>query len=662
MDSNSVQPGATPGFSAKYFQGDEKMKYEVLFQPLGYTGQFEAGTSLLEAARRTGVFLEAPCGGNGRCGKCKVRLLSMEREWKEKEKEKELLTLEELQAGYRLACCMTIERPLQVEIPQSSRRERQRVMVDGVQRPCLLRPAVSQICVELNKPTLEDAEDDFGRLQKMLQSRLIQSNKRLYIDPLALAELPGSLRRDHGWGAISVTLWKEKEIIAVEAGAGRGLYGAAFDIGTTTIAGYLCDLKDGRVVAQASRVNSQVSYGDDVLSRISAAESAGGLKTLREAVLEDVNTMLEEMALQAKIALSSVSDIVAVCNTVMHHLFLGLSPKAVGVAPFVAALKEAVDVKARDLGLQGVASGCYVHCLPLEAGFVGADNVAALLSERPYMEKKLTLLVDIGTNGEINLSDSNHLYTASCATGPALEGAQIRFGMRAASGAIETVELAEAAAAPQLRVIGGQKPAGICGSGIIDAVAVLFKTGIIKADGTFRKDLQLPRVRRGADGKWEYVLAWAEESLHGEDIAVTQPDVRAVQLAKAALYAGAKMLLRRCEAGSVERIVLAGAFGSYINKENAMVLGLIPDCDLGQVTAVGNAAGEGAKRALLDREEREEARRVVGKVHFIETAAEKDFQEEFMQAMYLPHKNDLFPHVQHILANIPGAFAKGAML
>lgn len=653
MDSNSMQPGATPGFSAKYFQGDEKMEYAVLFQPLGYTGQFEAGTSLLDAARRTGVFLEAPCGGNGRCGKCKVRLMSVETDWKEKEKE--LLKPEELQAGYRLACCVTIEHPLQVEIPETSCRARQRVMVDGVQRPCSLRPAVSQICVELNKPTLKDAEDDFSRLQKMLQSRLIQSNKRLCIDPLALAELPGSLRRNRGWGAVSVTLWKEKEIIAVEAGAGRGLYGAAFDIGTTTLAGYLCDLQNGRVVAQASRVNSQVSYGDDVLSRISAAEGAAGLKALREAVLEDLNAMLAEMALQAEIALASVSDIVAVCNTVMHHLFLGLSPKAVGVAPFVAVLKEAADVKARDLGVKGVASGCYVHCLPLEAGFVGADNVAALLSERPYMEKKLTLLVDIGTNGEINLSDSHQLYTASCATGPALEGAQIRFGMRAASGAIEAVELAEAASAPFLRVIGGQKPAGICGSGIIDAVAALFKTGIIKADGTFRKDLALPRVRRGADGKWEYVLAWAEESLHGDDIAVTQPDVRAVQLAKAALYAGAKMLLRRCGAGSVERIVLAGAFGSYINKENAMVLGLIPDCDLDQVTAVGNAAGEGAKRALLDREEREEARRIVGKVHFVETAAEKDFQEEFMQAMYLPHKSDSFSHVQHILANIPGA-------
>jgi len=308
-----------------------------------------------------------------------------------------------------------------------------------------------------------------------------------------------------------------------------------------------------------------------------------------------------------------------------------------------------------------IAPGGYIHCLPIEAGFVGADNVAVLIAEEPYKQDKMTLIIDIGTNGEINFGNRAGILSASCATGPAFEGAQIKFGMRAAVGAIERVKVDPVTKEPEIKVIGQNTSdheeiilaKGICGSGIIDAVAELFKAGIIQADGGFNKSIKSPRIRQGPDGKFEYVLVWAAQTAIGQDITITQKDVRAVQLAKAALYAGAKILMQKQGINKVDSVILAGAFGSYIDKENALVLGMFPDCNLEHVVAVGNAAGSGAKLALLNKDKRIEAQVVAQSVQFVETAAETNFQTEFFNAMYLPHAKDSFTHIQHILDKIP---------
>lgn len=644
------------------------MQYTVVFQPSGCRGQVDRGTSLLAAARDLGVALEAPCGGAGSCGKCKVRIaesslaaggfVSLREHLSPlSEKEEKALSPAEMAAGCRLACCALVQGDVLVVVPEASRALKQVVLEEGIAREFCLRPAVRNYYVELNKPTLQDSRDDFSRLQDELQSRFIQLNKELRIDHAVLARLSAALRQ--GDWRVTATLWHDEEIIAVTPGRVERAYGVAMDIGTTTLAAYLCDLTSGRVVAQRSGMNSQVAYGDDVLARISyCAVEEDGLETLHRAIVGDMNGLLRDLAAEAGLEPAAVTEVVLVFNPVMHHLALRLDPEPIGRAPFVSAIRAALDLKGRELGLQ-IAPGGYVHCLPLEAGFVGADNVAVLLSERPYRQEKPGLVVDIGTNGEILCGDREGVFAASCATGPALEGAQIKFGMRAAPGAIEKVAIDPLSKEPALAVIGaapGEAPAprGICGSGIIDAVAELFKAGIIKRDGGFRKDLATPRVRRGGDGKYEYVLAWAAQTAIGQDLTITQPDVRAVQLAKAALYAGAKILMRKKGVAAVESIALAGAFGSYLNKENALVLGLVPDCPLEAVQAVGNAAGEGAKLALFDLDKRAEAQRRAREVCFVETAAEAEFQQEFMDAMFLPHAQDEFPHIRHILAAIPG--------
>jgi uncharacterized 2Fe-2S/4Fe-4S cluster protein (DUF4445 family) len=356
------------------------------------------------------------------------------------------------------------------------------------------------------------------------------------------------------------------------------------------------------------------------------------------------------------IVASNIMEMVLVFNTAMHHITLNIDPRYVGSAPFTAAVRKALDVKARELGINIAESG-YVHCLPIEAGFVGADNVAVLISEAPYKQKRMVLIIDIGTNGEINFGNSESMLSASCATGPALEGAQIKHGMRAAPGAIEKVKINPVTMEPDVKIISGASSnslaKGICGSGMIDAVAELFKAGVIQSDGKFNKIFQFPRIRQDAKGKVEYVLVWAGETAIAQDITITQKDIRAVQMAKAALYAGAKILMTKKRADKIEDVILAGAFGSYIDKESALVIGLFPDCDLDHVIAVGNAAGEGAKLALMDRNKRLEAEEVANFMQFVETAVDVQFQSYFFDAMYFPHAKDSFPHVQHILDTIP---------
>jgi uncharacterized 2Fe-2S/4Fe-4S cluster protein (DUF4445 family) len=341
----------------------------------------------------------------------------------------------------------------------------------------------------------------------------------------------------------------------------------------------------------------------------------------------------------------------------MHHIFLGFNPEYIGRSPFIPAVQDPADIKARDIGIH-INPASYIHVLPIEAGFVGADNVGVLIAEEPYNVEDMILIIDIGTNGELLLGNKNAVYSTSCATGPAFEGAQIKFGMRAAPGAIETVRIDPETREPKYKVIGKADwhthiekidAKGICGSGIIDVIAEMFKAGIIDKSGKFVKDLRIPRVRNDADGKPEYVLAWSDETSIGTDITVTQGDVRAMQLAKGALYAGAKLMMKKLGVDKLDRVVLAGAFGSHIDTESALTLGMFPDCDIEKVYAVGNAAGDGAIMALLNRGKRLEAKEKARWVNFVEIAVEPEFEREFMMAMHIPHMKDKFPNLKNLL-------------
>ena len=641
---------------------------QIVFQPSGRRGEIEAGKSILEAARTLGVGIEAACGGARVCGKCRVIVeegnfdklgvkSAADHLSPVGEAEKKFLTAEELARGYRLACNAFLSGDLVVTVPEESRSAKQVILEKGRERNIELRPAVKNVTVALASATLSDFRDDARRLLDALEKET--GLRGLTVDFPVLRDLPQILRQND-WQA-TATIWQEKEVIRVAPGERKTSLGVAIDVGTTTLAAYLCDLTTGAVLAKASRMNPQIGYGEDVLARISyAASEPDGREKLQAAIIEAVNALTADMTEKAGFAAEDVDEMVLVYNTAMHHLALGLDPRYVGRAPFAPAVREPLDVKARDLGVKINPSG-NVHSLPVEAGFVGADNVAVLLAEEPYNGDKVKLIIDIGTNGEIDLGNKERLLSTSCATGPALEGAQIAFGMRAAPGAIERVKIDPLTYEPNYKVIGQDEwyplpddwnptapkvgAQGICGSGVIDAIAAMYKAGVISKAGRIDTKLDTSRVRRGDSGKLEYVLAWAKETAIGKDVVITQADIRAVQLAKAALYVGAQYLMERLGVDHVDEVILAGAFGSYIDKESAMAIGMFPDCDISRVHAVGNAAGDGARIALLDAEKRREAAKVARRVEFIETAAEPDFQKKFMDAIAIPHAKDKFLHL-----------------
>ncbi|MDD4238939.1 MAG: ASKHA domain-containing protein [Desulfotomaculaceae bacterium] len=628
------------------------MQYNVIFQPSGRRCEVSQGKTILQVSRESGVDIEAPCGGAGTCGKCKVKveagfcnLAPLTGQ------EKRMLTPEEMVDHFRLACCAKIEGDVLVFVPEQSSSAKQVILETASERQVNLNPAIKKYVVEMEKPTLEDYRDDFRRLKDALIRSYSHLNADIGIDYNVLLTLPDTLRK--GKWKVTVTLWQDTEMIAVEPGLVENAYGIAVDIGTTTIAAYLCDLATGKVLKSDSMMNSQVRYGDDVISRIShCMMHDGGLDRMHQMIIDDINALILRLAQAVAISNENIYEMVLVFNTAMHHITLNIDPRYMGSAPFTSAIRMPMNIKARDLGIKIAKSG-NIHCLPVEAGFVGADNVSVLIAEEPYKQEKMMLVIDIGTNGEIALGNEDCMMSTSCATGPALEGAQIKHGMRAAPGAIERVKINRATYEPECKVIGEKMDArGICGSGIIDAVAELFKAGMILADGRFNKKLTSPRLQKGADGKQEYVLVWAGQTAIGQDITITQKDIRAVQLAKAALYAGAKILMKKRGVNKVDGVTLAGAFGSYINKESALVIGMFPDCALESITAAGNAAGEGAKLALLDTNKRLEAKEVAAFVQFVETAAEADFQTHFYDAMCFPHAKDAFPHIQQILDGI----------
>ena len=645
-------------------KGEWKMAeaYTIVFQPSGRRGEVPAGKTVLAAAQELGVGIEASCGGKGVCGKCriiveegrfeKLGLVSGAFHVSERgETEEKFFTEDELSRGYRLACLTQITGDLVVTVPEESRSVKQVILEKGKKRTFTINPAVKQYTIKLPAPTLEDARDDRRRLLDVLEEK--EGLSGLTVDYPVLRTLPRTLR-ENDW-IVTVSVWQGKEVIRVESGEAPHSLGIAIDIGTTTLAAFLCDLVTGELLSKASRMNPEIGYGEDVLARISyAMANEDGGEKLQRAMQDAVSELAAQMTGEIGRTPSEVDEMVLVYNTAMHHFTLGLDSRYVGRSPFAPAASDALDIKARDLGIL-INPSANIHSLPIEAGFVGADNVAVLLAEEPYNSESVKLIIDIGTNGEIDLGNKERLLSTSCATGPALEGAQIAFGMRAAPGAIERIEINPETYEPRYKVIGKDEwfpdisftgAQGICGSGIIDVVAELYRAGIISKAGRINTKLDTPRVRKDDKGKAEYVLAWAPETAVHKDIVITQGDIRAVQLAKGAIYVGAKYLMEKYGIDHVDEVILAGAFGSYINKKSAMALGMFPDCALEKVQAVGNAAGDGARIALLNVEKRKEAARVAREVEFIETAVEPDFQTRFMEALAIPHAKDEFPHLK----------------
>jgi uncharacterized 2Fe-2S/4Fe-4S cluster protein (DUF4445 family) len=642
--------------------------------PSGRRGRVEVGTSLLDAARQMGVEIESICGGLLTCGKCQVQVeagifqkhgLVSGAEHVSPPNDEEQYLLQRLNSqGCRLACSAYVQGDLLITVPEASRAHKQIIRKSATERAIDIAPAVRKVYVEVEKAELGEHRGDWGRLQDALANQWQLDN--LSIDLMALRRLQPALRK--GKWAVTVTLWQDREALDVQPGYEEGVYGLAVDVGSTTVAGFLCNLRTGELLATESVMNPQVTYGEDLMSRISYAMThSNGLDKMHTAIIDTLNRLAASAARQAGLRARDIHEAVFVGNTTMIHILLGIDPLELGGTPFALANRDSMDIKARDLGLR-LHRSANVHVLPAEAGHVGADNVGVLIAEEPYNQDEIVLTVDVGTNAEIVLGNRDWMFSASSPTGPAFEGAQITFGMRAAPGAIERVRIDTQTLQARFRVIGedawsdawqlgpqvsleaqpNHLAAGICGSGIIEAVAEMYLAGIIQPDGRFDPNLEneliLWQGRKGA-----YILAAAEQSSTGEPILVTQDDVRNIQLAKAALYAGAKLLMNRAGARAVERIILAGAFGSYIDPKYAMILGLIPDCRLDRVYAVGNAAGDGARIALLNRHKRAEAQRIAHWIRYIETAVDEEFQTEFVNAMHLPHQQDTFPHLEGLL-------------
>lgn len=645
---------------------------KVVFTPSGRRGSFPVNTPLLHAARVLGVDIDSVCGGRGLCGRCQI--VCAEGSFAKHQIESQSSHLSPLCAtevkygerktplvnGRRLSCHTLLLDDVVIDVPPESQVHRQIVRKEAEYKDIELDPATRLYYVQVEEPDIHVPKGDLQRLIETLQQDWQLPN--LGCDSHLLKTLQPALTE--GKRGISVAVHKNQQIIALWPGFRDRAYGVAVDVGSTTIAAHLCDLSSGEVLASASLMNPQIRFGEDLMSRVSYVmmhpEGAGEMTTV---IREALNQLFVEVARQIDAGVEDIVEITLVANPVMHHILLGISPVELGGAPFALTTDAAVEVPATEMGLT-INQGGRLYVLPCIAGHVGADTAGVILAEEPQNQDKMTLLVDVGTNAEIVLGNRHRLLACSSPTGPAFEGAQISCGQRAAAGAIERVRIDPQTLQPRFKVIGsdlwsdedgfaeaivGHGVTGICGSGIIEVVAEMYLAGIVTVDGIIDGALisRTDRVIQN-DRTWSYVLHSPEND--EAPIVVTQNDIRQIQLAKAALYAGVKLLMDHIGTVTVERIRLAGAFGSHINVQHAMVLGLIPDAVLEQVSSAGNAAGTGARIALLNLQSRDTIENLVNNIEKIETAMESKFQDYFVDAMAFPNKTDPFPNLFNVIS------------
>ena len=651
----------------------------VIFTPSGKRGRFPEGTPVLQAARQLGVDLDSVCGGRGICSKCQITPSYGEfpkhgvtvqdgalSEWnsvEERYKSKRGLI-----DGRRLGCQAKVMGDIVIDVPPESQVHRQVVRKAATARDITMDLATRLFFIEVREPDMEEPTGDLERMAEALKLQWEIDNVR--VDASVIGKLQTTLRK--GKWQVTVALFQDHRgeaprIVEIWPGLHEGgLFGLAIDLGSTTIAAHLCDLATGEVKASSGVMNPQIRFGEDLMSRVSyAMMNANGASEMTKAVRVAINGLVQSLATEAGVDPSLIFEAVIVCNPVMHHLLLGIDPVELGQAPFALATSNSLSLNAIDLDLDQVNKRARVYLLPCIAGHVGADAAAVALSEEPNKSEDLALIVDVGTNAEILLGNKTKVLACSSPTGPAFEGAQISAGQRAAPGAIERIEIDPVSKEPRFRVIGvdlwsddegfseavaGSGITGICGSGIIEAVAEMRIAGILDPSGLIGSAEQVGTPRCVPEGRTNSYVIHDARAEGGPLISVTQGDIRAIQLAKSALYAGARLLMDEMGVEKVDRVVLAGAFGAHISPKHAMVLGMIPDVPLEKVFSAGNAAGTGARIALLNKASRSEIEKTVHQIKKIETAIEPRFQEHFVNANAIPHAKDPFPELSKIVS------------
>lgn len=649
----------------------------VIFTPSGKRGHFPLGTPVLTAARKLGVDLDSVCGGRGICSKCQVEpsygefpkhgvTVAEDALSAFNEVEARYDRIRGLKTGRRLGCQAVISGDVVIDVPPESQVHKQVVRKRAEARDITLAPSIRRVLVQVQEPDMHEPSGDFERLSKGLSEQWDISNAQI---PLSVLTKLQPVLRKGDWSVTCVVhdaqTGAAPRVIDVFAGFDeRPLFGLAVDLGSTTIAGHLCNLETGEVVASSGRMNPQIRFGEDLMSRVSyGMMNDGGSAEMTTAVREGMAELCHEIAKDADCDLAQIVDMTIVCNPVMHHLFLGIDAYELGQAPFALATSDALDIAARDVGLP-LNDNASLYLLPCIAGHVGADAAAVVLSEAPEKSEELVLIVDVGTNAEIVLGNTTRVLACSSPTGPAFEGAQISDGQRAAPGAIERVEIDPVTKEPRFKIIGSDLwsteegfenaalstgVTGICGSGIIELVAEMRSAGIVDGPGLIGSAEQTGTDRCFLDGRTNSYLVYDATHLGGGKITVTNRDIREIQMAKAALYSGARLLMDKFDVDTVDRIVLCGAFGAHISPKHAMILGMIPDCALDKVTSAGNAAGTGARIALLNTDARREIERTVRAIDKIETAVEPRFQEHFVNASNIPNAVEKFPHLDALL-------------
>ncbi|WP_171211458.1 ASKHA domain-containing protein [Ruegeria sp. HKCCA5426] len=660
----------------------------VVFTPSGKRGHFPVGTPVLTAARQLGVDLDSVCGGRGICSKCQITPSYGEfpkhgvsvsegalSEWNAVEQRYD--DKRGLKPGRRLGCQATVQGDVVIDVPPESQVHRQVVRKAAAARAITMDPATRLYFVVVEEPDMHSPTGDLERLERALREQW--KIGAVTADLSLMSKLQPVLRKGKWEVTVAVHKGHKDEVAQiVEIWPGlheQGLYGLAIDLGSTTVAAHLTDLETGEVKASSGLMNPQIRFGEDLMSRVSyAMMNPGGDQEMTRAVREAINDLTTSIADEAGIDAALIVETVFVCNPVMHHLLLGLDPVELGQAPFALATSESMSLPAREMDLTKMNPRAQVYILPCIAGHVGADCAAVALSEEPGKSEDLVLIVDVGTNAEILLGNTTRVLACSSPTGPAFEGAQISSGQRAAPGAIERIEIDPITKEPRFRIIGSDKWSdedgfdqdiattgitGICGSGIIEAVAEMRIAGLLDESGLIGSAEQTGTTRCIPEGRTHSYLIHDASAEGGPRITVTQGDIRAIQLAKSALYAGARLLMDEMQVDTVDRVVLAGAFGAHISTKHAMVLGMIPDAPLDKVSSAGNAAGTGARIALCNIGSRKEIERVVREITKVETAIEPKFQDHFVAANAIPHKTDPFPELAQVVTLPSPSFNTG---
>ncbi len=640
------------------------MKHTISFLPDNITIEVDKGENLLSAAAEAGVYIHAYCGGDGVCGKCKVKI-----DQGDVRSNKANLKQDDWDQGYRLACLSSVQSDLTVTIPEMTTKSGKALKrkpkttrtisarsLDTLIGKWRVDPPVSKLYLELPPPTLEDNISDMQRVMRGIKQVMPDPREPSYDHPELIKILPRALR-DSEW-KITLLLLRGKNkgepfrIIDVESGDTTSrLYGLAVDIGTTTCSGVLVDLNTGKIIAEASGYNGQISYGEDVISRIIYAGRPGGLQAMQEKVVATINTIIEDICRDMIISPADISYIMAAGNTVMSHLLLGLDPRYIRESPYVPSVSQFPLTKAAGLGIHAHPS-VRLFLYPCIASYVGGDIVAGVHACQMAKSEKISLFIDIGTNGEIVVGNKEWMVCAACSAGPAFEGGGIQYGMRASTGAIENFQIHPETYDPMIVTIGRIKPSGICGSGLISIVSELLEAKVIDQQGKFNRSLDHPRIREGREG-WEYVLAWGQDSLIGEDIVITEVDLDNLMRAKGAMYAGYQTLLDSVGLSfdDLDRVIMAGNFGAYIDLEKAICIGLLPDVDRDKFFYLGNASMLGCQISLSDVDrfrERVEVRQLITN---LELAENNEFMSYYMASLFLPHTDmSLFPSVREKLA------------